>query len=92
MKGIFTKQRTRGVSTQKKLYISKKSLWHQAFGTNADKHIYKKKLPLIEGGEKLLYAVNHTIPELTKEEFVFSAARVDFVDYTAQSRILRIFA
>ena len=30
--------------------------------------------------------------ELTKEEFVFPAARVDFVGYTAQGRILRIFA
>ena len=53
--GAFYKtENWKGVSTQNELYISKKkkkslasSLWH-----STDIHIYDKKLPLIEEGEK----------------------------------------
>lgn len=52
MKGLFTKQRTREELAHRKssTYLKKSlasSLWH-----STDKHIYEKKLPLIEGGKK----------------------------------------
>lgn len=91
MKGIFA-NRTREVLAHRKSSTYLKESLASSLGIVLTNTSIRRNYHLLKEGEKLLYAVNHTIPELTKEEFVFSVARVDFVDYTAQSRILRIFA